>query len=128
MYSDITYALAKFWGGFGLIMAIMLFAKPKLLDDLFKEFDHQSGTTMVAAFLTITIGLASLALYAKWSFDWRVLITIFGWLTLLKGVRILMWPDILKNIGQNEKLAKYVKYMIAFIGVMSAYLFHKGLQ
>lgn len=122
----VTEFLARFWGGLGLVFALIFLLKRGFLKSLLGEFDHLGALSASMGFIGVMIGIASLSLYSKWTFDWRVIITFFGWATLIKGVRILVIPDALKNLIHSEKFAKFANTMIFIMGVLSFYLFTKG--
>ncbi len=122
----VTEFLARFWGGLGLVFALIFLLKRGFLKSLLGEFDHLGALSASMGFISVMIGIASLSLYSKWTFDWRVIITFFGWATLIKGVRILVIPDALKNLIHSEKFAKFANTMIFIMGVLSFYLFTKG--
>ena len=56
------------------------------------ELARSKALTWLAGLLTFVIGVASVSFYHAWSSDWRVVVTIFGWLTVLKGAFITLFP------------------------------------
>lgn len=124
---EIAYFLARFWGGVGLVFAIILILKRDLFKSLLNEFDHLSNLSISLGMFTIMVGIASISLYSKISFDWRFLITFYGWASLLKGVRILIFPNALKDLIHNQFFQKYANFIILILGIMSAYLLSKGI-
>lgn len=124
---QITEFLARFWGGVGLVFALMFLLKRDMLKSLLGEFDHLGSLSASLGFMTVILGIGSLALYSKWTFDWRMIITFYGWGTLVKGVRILVFPDALKKLIHGETLVKFANIWIFAIGLLSFYLLTKGL-
>lgn len=89
---EITIFLAKFWGWFLVITSlIFLFRKKALWDEMMKVIEDR-GFTLISGYLALVIGLITVILHNLWVSDWRVVITIFGWLSLLKGVARLGFP------------------------------------
>ena len=41
------------------------------------------------------MGTVMLALYNTWSKSWRVLVTIIGWLALIKGAVLMLFPQVM---------------------------------
>lgn len=39
------------------------------------------------------MGMVIVALYNVWRADWRVLVTVLGWLTVIKGAVIMLLPS-----------------------------------
>jgi hypothetical protein len=124
---EIANFLARFWGGTGLVFALIFLFKRDFLKNLLGEFDHLGSLAASLGFVSIMLGIASLSLYSKWSFDWRVIITIYGFASLVKGVRILILPNALKDLVHNPKFPQYANVLIFIIGLISFYLFLKGL-
>ena len=46
----------------------------------------------VAAALGVIVGLAIVLVHNVWVLNWRVLITLFGWLHLLRGIITVLFP------------------------------------
>jgi hypothetical protein len=51
------------------------------------------GLLWVTGFMTFVMGMVIVALYNVWSADWRVLVTLLGWLTVIKGAVIMLFPS-----------------------------------
>lgn len=47
----------------------------------------------IAGMIALTIGIAILQAYRVWDASWRVLITIFGWLSVFGGLVRMLAPD-----------------------------------
>lgn len=124
---EIVFFLARFWGGVGLVMALMFLLKKDLLKSLLGEFDHLGSLSTSLGFMSVMLGIGSIALYSHLTFDWRMIITFFGWATLIKGVRILIFPDALKNLIHGKTFPKYANIMIFAIGVLGVYLLFHGI-
>ncbi len=62
----------------------------KMADDLFSN----AGLTYLAGFITVIIGLLIVIYHNRWAKNWTVLITILGWLALLKGIFLIAFPPI----------------------------------
>ena len=43
--------------------------------------------------LTLPLGLAILNVYRAWTADWRVIVTVLGWLLVIGGVIRIMLPQ-----------------------------------
>ncbi len=48
--------------------------------------------------ITFVMGAVIVALHNVWSADWRVLVTLLGWLTAIKGAVILLFPSSMLRI------------------------------
>jgi hypothetical protein len=87
-------AIAQVLGPLYFVAAIAIFTKPEALDKMVDEIEENPAQCFLWGFLTLAFGLIILALYDAWVADWTVLITIFGWLGVLKGVILMLSPGI----------------------------------
>ncbi len=64
----------------------------KVMRTVIHEFERNETLLWLAGFFALFIGLFSVSLYGIWSADWRVLVTILGWLSVLKGFACMVFP------------------------------------
>jgi len=57
------------------------------------DFVNSKGLIWVTGLITFVMGTVIIALYNVWSADWRVLVSVLGWLTATKGAVIMLFPS-----------------------------------
>ena len=72
--------IARILGPVLLIIGIGLLLEGDSFRAMAGEFLRDQGLIYVTGILTLAAGLAILNVHHVWTRDWRVLITIFGWL------------------------------------------------
>jgi hypothetical protein len=102
MNSQTFFAL--FWGWLTVIAAAMFFIRPKALHDVKHLIVENRAFGLTYGFLSLFLGLASVLLHNVWELNWHVLITIFGWLALIKGILVIAWPEISKNTKYETRV------------------------
>ncbi len=55
----------------------------------------------LAGLLTLVTGLAIVLTHNVWVFNWPVIITILGWLSIVGGVFRILFPDSVQSMGTN---------------------------
>jgi uncharacterized protein YjeT (DUF2065 family) len=60
-----------------------------VMDDLSKS----RGLTWTVGIVTFLAGAVTVSLYNVWSSNWEVLVTIVGWLLIIKGLFITLFPN-----------------------------------
>jgi len=85
-----------------ILGAIFLVREKTILEELFK-LDTDKGFTLLSGYLALTLGVATVILHNVWVADWRVVITIFGWLSVLKGVVRIGFPAFAQKSTQAFK-------------------------
>ncbi len=93
---NLSKYLAELWGITIAVVSFVLLIKPKRLGRLFAEVENEA-IMFFLGIVTFAIGLAMVLVHNLWVPDWRVAITILGWLTLFKGLDLLFLPERLKK-------------------------------
>lgn len=97
---DTTIVLAKICGVMCVLIGLSVLNKramAAIIDDLLKSV----ALFWFVGFVAVLIGLVTLKFYRAWSFSWPVLITILGWLSLLKGAVIMLFPEFLSSFTRK---------------------------
>jgi hypothetical protein len=74
-------------------------------------------------------GLSILRFHNIWAADWRVLVTIFGWLAVIGGIGRMLLPDEAAAIGQSIiGDGGSIRYFAVLPLAIGAFLTFKGYQ
>jgi hypothetical protein len=68
---------------------------------VFTEIAKSKALIWITGFITLLIGVTSLAFYNTWSSSWYVVVTIAGWTTLLKGAFMTLFPKTSVSLYRN---------------------------
>ena len=125
---EISIFFAKLIGFYLVIaLAALLINFPRFKDILTKT--ATPSATLFFGIFALLFGLVVVLLHNIWVWDWRVLITLIGWLSILRGVIRLFFPDWV--IKMTVKFAKNKTYLIVisivFIIIGIFLLFHAYL-
>lgn len=83
--------LAELWGITIAVVSLALLINPKRLEKFFTEMENEA-IMFLGGTATLVIGIAMVLIHNVWVKDWRVIITLLGWLSILKGADILFLP------------------------------------
>lgn len=96
---DTTIFLAQFWGWLLVIVSLTFLVRRKaLLEELLRLIEDRSFTVF-SGYIALVIGLVTIILHNVWVADWRVVITIFGWLSLFKGIVRIGFPEATQKLA-----------------------------
>lgn len=110
---DVTIFLARFWGSLFMILGLQsVFAN--LLGRTIKMTEDKT-ITVSTGYITFLLGLVTVILHNIWVTDWRVAITILGWVTLLKGATKIGFPEHVNKQAQMFKSQKKLWGLIIFL-------------
>ncbi|HEY2227365.1 MAG TPA: hypothetical protein VGI22_06400 [Xanthobacteraceae bacterium] len=109
--------LAKLLGPILVLAAVAVYVNRKSLDTIGQEFLRSNALLLLLGFLDFTAGLAIVLTHNVWVADWRVIITLLGWLLLIRGIVRTLIPDQVKPYG-----VKLMRNKNAVTGVLAVTL------
>jgi uncharacterized membrane protein len=117
--------LAEILGISLVIIPLALLINPKYLKRLFVEADNEI-TIFFMGILSLVVGLAMTLDYnIMQAQNWQVIITIIGWLALLKGLFLLFLPEYTKKWVkkmENQQWLPIALVVLVFVGLIITYL------
>lgn len=109
-----------------LAIGIGILLNPDFYRKLYEDFIENSSTLYIGGVMGLVIGYLIVAFHNTWTMDWSVIITIIGWIALIKGIVILVQPKILitltKAILKKESILKIEAIVIIIIGLALSFL------
>ena len=115
----IANKLAILAGSAFLVVGLSLFINP-YVSTVMSDLVNNQGLLWVTGLVTFVMGTVMLALYNTWSKSWRVLVTIIGWLALIKGAVLMLFPQVMTlyvNFLSNTTLTLSGIYAIVLGGL-----------
>ncbi len=126
MDMELSYFLAQLIGLVCILLAIAGLLRPKFFLSVIRDLNHDSSSIFVAALITMSAGIAIVLAHNVWDGTWRVWITLFGWVILLKGFAYLVAPKQLLHMGRslykNETVVRWLFVTVFFIGIYFTYM------
>jgi len=115
---DISIFLAKFWGWYLLIFFFILSYNPGRIKQIFEDLKDQKFV-ILASFMAIIIGLLNILFHNVWESDWRLIITLIGWMALVEGLMLFIAPNIsIKWLSfLNVKLVQVIYILFFLVGI-----------
>jgi hypothetical protein len=110
--------LAKFWGWYLLIFFLILSLNPSRIKQIIKDLADQKFTILIS-FLAIIIGLLNILFHNIWESDYRIIITLIGWIALVLGLSLFIFPKHAVNWIDyiNIKFVQVLYILLFLIGV-----------
>lgn len=103
--------IARILGPVLVIVGIGLLLEGDTFRTMADEFLHSSALVYLSGVITLALGLAILNVHHLWVRDWRVLVTIFGWLFVIGGIFRLLAMSVVQRAG--ESLVAHHRWPIA---------------
>src|SRR5262245_23086804 len=93
--------LAKLMGPLFLAVGIGLIVNAATYRKLAGEFLDSTALVYLSGILTMIAGLAIVLTHNVWALEWRVLITLLGWLLAIGGAVRIVMPQGTQKVGRR---------------------------
>jgi len=123
---ELSIYLARVWGLFSVLVGLGLLLNKKNLTDTIKNLGADRLAVLIAGVIALGIGAAQVIGYEVWTLSYMGLITLLGWVSLIKGAAIIFVPGYLERFAKIiAKENIYAVSMVVFI-IIGAYLLYVG--
>jgi len=115
---DISIFLAKFWGWYLITFFLILSLNPKRIRQMVKNLEDQKFV-IITSFIALIIGLLNILFHNIWEDDWRLIITLIGWISLFVGLALFIFPNRTSSWLDylNIKFVQLIYMLLFFIGI-----------
>ncbi len=123
---DRSKFLSKVLGIYLIIVSIaMLVSMDQFISNV-TSLINDLPLMFVTGFFTLIVGVLMIVSHNIWVWNWKVIITIIGWLTFLKGGSIILVPQFIDNATnlfvQNIQVAYLVAIIDLILGIILSYI------
>jgi hypothetical protein len=90
--------LARIIGPILIVPAVGVFLNMEAYRSLVEEFSRNASLCYLGGFMALLTGLIILQFHNKWEARWPVVITILGWITVVKGALLIVFPGLVASM------------------------------
>jgi hypothetical protein len=90
---DLTLLLAKVFGVYFIVIGASVFLKSGSWRKVIDEFSKNTALMHITGMFVLILGLLVVLSHNHWGYNFRGLVTLLGWLTLIKGAGYLLLPS-----------------------------------
>lgn len=121
----VTIFLAKFIGLYFLIVAVLMIFRRKQFELMAKEFVSSKSALAISAAMNLALGLVILIEHQMWQYPVGIVITILGYLMLIKGIMRYAFPNVVKKMALKAVDTQFLLCIIVLVG-LGIYLTYSG--
>jgi len=99
MDMETSIFIAKLLGPMFALVGIAILSKPEAFRALLKEFIESRVLMYLAGYLGLVGGLALVLTQNVWLLDWRLIITLIGWVSIVRAVVTIFQPQRIVSLG-----------------------------
>jgi len=118
--------LARVWGLGSVLVCAGLLLNQGTFISMMEHLQADSIGILIAGILALGIGVAQVVGFNSWTVDYRGLITLLGWVSLLKGIAIIFVPGYLTQFAQVFIRETWYMTLVALFLILGAYLCYAG--
>jgi hypothetical protein len=96
-----TILFAQAIGLYLLIIAIIMITRASYYQDILTHLKVGSSTVVVTAAFGLVLGILIVLTHQIWNFESEVLITLIGWILLIKSICWLSFPDFMVKMAHK---------------------------
>jgi hypothetical protein len=96
-----SHFLARLIGPIWIVLGASLVINANAYTAMAQEFVASRSLVYLAGTFALTGGVAIVLTHNVWAADWRIIITLFGWIATLAGVTRLLFPDHVRRLGRS---------------------------
>ncbi|MEK7658630.1 MAG: hypothetical protein AAB352_02075 [Patescibacteria group bacterium] len=119
--------LAEVFGFSFVAVSLSLLINPKNIKKLFLSAEDDA-CLFYGALVAFVAGITIVLSHNIWGYKWQVVITILGWLSLIKGALILLWPDLAKDIISRFKDKEWISPALVAVVFAGLALIYAGFS
>ncbi len=120
--------LAKFFAIYFFVMGFLVIVRQQQVFSAVREMTSQKSSLFFIAVFTFILGITLVLLHHTFTADWRSIITVFAWLTLIKGIALLFYPDKMLSFS-SFMISKPKMYTVigVIMMILAIYLAYHGI-
>ncbi len=109
-----------------IAIGIGILINPDFYKKLYEDLIESASAVYLGGIIALAIGYLVVTFHNTWTKDFSVIITVLGWLALIKGILILVRPKVIitmaKAIISKEKNLKIQAVIVIVLGLLLAFL------
>ncbi len=93
--------LAQIFGPLFVILSLSILTNREHYKKMIAEFSEFRALTYMGALMSFIIGILMVQYHNYWNGNWSVILTVFGWLALVKSFLLFMAPIFTKKMSMK---------------------------
>ena len=123
---DISTFLARAFGLYLIIICLAVLFRFKSIQSMYDEMVGNKAFVFLAGFLSLIIGILVVVSHSVFRWDWRVIITLLGYLALIKGIMLMFFPENALKFKSDIIKKPWYRILIIVFLLIGVYLLYQG--
>jgi len=119
---EVSILVAQVYGLICVALGLGLLINGAYYKKVFNALLKDSGYMFFGGIMALVVGFLIVSSHNVWVKDWTVLVTIIGWIALLKGITLFLAPKFLVDLSRPMlKNMKLVGVGVLVLGLVMGY-------
>ncbi len=122
---ELSIFIARILGLAYVVVGLGMLFNPKYYAASMKEMVKELGVMYLGGVMALVVGFIWVSYHNVWQ-GWPILITVFGWLALIKGITLLMFPKLMMKFTnyffKHASALGWWGFIILVLGLVFSYL------
>jgi hypothetical protein len=119
---DTSVFIAKILGPCFLVVAVGIMRNRDFYQKVMEDYCKNASLVFFGGVLALVIGLVVVLNHIVWEMSWRVMITIYGWGGIIKGIWLVVFPNtvprFIQAYAKNKALLLAHSVLVLIFGVV----------
>jgi len=98
-----------------------LLTKTDYIEKLLEEFSTSPALLHLSGIMATVVGFLLVTFHNDWALDWPIIITIFGWISLIKGLMLMalqgVYGKIFEFMRHRKTFRKVYSVVVLLLGI-----------
>ena len=118
--------LAKVIGLVSVISTTAILIRYKKFLALEEEVARNPANIYLSGFTILILGVLLIVSHSVWTYDWRLVVTVLGWVILLKGAGRIFFPEAVGRLIKKKRDSRWFILGEITVFVIGIYLLYHG--
>ncbi len=123
---DVSHFLAKVVGIYMILAGLLVALKHHSLREMINEYFNSPALVMIGGMMSVIIGLLLVVSHNVWELNWKIVITLMGYLTLFKGILHWFFTESAASWASKFSAGKFNLYASIVMIMLGIYLTYIG--
>ena len=92
---EATVLIAKLLGPIFIVVGIGVLLNLKRYQNVLADFCDNTARLYLGGVMALAAGILIIIFHNDWRLKWGLIITVMGWLSFIKGITLIVFPDVI---------------------------------
>ena len=117
----LTIFIAQLAGPAMLAVGLGIYLSRNYYMKVYRHLESETLAVLMSGLIALTIGIAIVLNHNLWDSFLATFVTLVGWLSILKGLLLIIVPRMVDKIGDSMANTQWFSFVGAFYTVIGAY-------